>query len=90
MATWLTCGQNGYTTPGVMGVPKAERGDKKQKWLRSPHVTKVAKSPLTSWGSATRSLGTKNSNGYLAYIWAKWLHQPCRLGGPQHSVRGQK
>ena len=25
-----------------------------------------------------------------AHVWAKWLHHPCRLGGPQRSVRGRK
>ena len=46
---WPTCGQNGYVTPAVSGIPTAsERGDK----VRSgPLVGKVATSPLPSRGS---------------------------------------
>ena len=29
-------------------------------------------------------------NGYVAHMWAKLLDDPCHLGGPQRSVRGQK
>ena len=27
-------------------------------------------------------------HGYVARIWAKYLHHPCCLGGPQHLSRG--
>ena len=29
MATWPTCGQSGYITPVVLGVPNGEQGDRK-------------------------------------------------------------
>ena len=90
MAACPTCGQSGCVTPTILRVPNAQRGDKKQKWLRGPHVGKVATSPLPSWGSPTLSAGTKIRNGYVAHMWAKWLHHPYRLGGPQSSARGQK
>ena len=90
MATWPKCKQSGYITPAVLGVPNARRGGKKQKWLPAPHVGKVATSPLLSWGSPTLSAGRKNGNGYLAHMWAKWLHHPYRLGGPQRSPQGEK
>ena len=111
MATWPTCGQSGYITPAVLGVPNAQHGDNHEKWLLTggqsgyinpavlgvpnagahnnekwllgPHVGKVATSPLPSWGSPTLNAGTTMRNGYLADMWAKWLHHPCRLGGPQ-------
>ena len=46
---WPTCGQSGYVTPAVLGIPTAsERGGK----IRSgPQVGKVATSPLPSRGS---------------------------------------
>ena len=90
MATWPTCGQRGYITPAVLGVPNAQRGDNNEKWLLGPYVGKVATSPLPSWGSPTHNAGTTMRNGYLAHMWAKWLHHPCRLGGPQRSTRGQQ
>ena len=90
MATWPTCGQSGYITPAVLGVPNAQRGDNNEKWLLGQHVGKVATSPLPSWGSPTHNAGTTMRNGYLAHMWAKRLHHPCRLGGPQHSTRGQQ
>ena len=77
-------------TPAVLGVPNAQRGDNNEKWLLGPHVGKVATSPLPSWGSPTLNAGTTMRNGYLAHMWAKWLHHPCRLGGPQRSTRGQQ
>ena len=51
---------------------------------------KVATSTLPSWESPTHSAGTKIRNGYVAYVWAKWLDHRCRLGSPQRSARGQK
>ena len=90
MATWPTCGKRGYITPAVLGVPNVQHGDNNAKWLLGPHVGKEATSPLPSWGSPTLNAGTTMRNGYLAHMWAKRLHHPCRLGGPQHSTRGQQ
>ena len=67
MATWPTCGQSGYITPAVVGVPNTEHENKKNKWLPGPHVAKMAKSPLANWGSPTPSVRTKNQ---------KWLPAP--------------
>ena len=66
MAMLPTCGQSGYITPAILGVPNAVLG------------------------SATLSAGTKPGNGYVAHMWAKWLHHPCRLRGLQRSARGQE
>ena len=29
------------------------------------------------------------TNSEMAHMWAQWLPNPCRLGGPQCSARGQ-
>ena len=50
----------------------------------------MAASPLSSWGSPTLNTGTKIRNAYLAHMWAKWLHDPCRLGSPWRSGPGRK
>ena len=70
------------SSPPSSGVPNARRWDKYWKWLRGPHVGQVATSPLPSWGSPTLSARTKIRNGYVAHMWAKWLHHPCYLGVP--------
>ena len=89
MATWPTCGQSRYITPAAFGVPNAAQENKKQKRLPSPHVAKVAESPLPTWGPPTLSARTKDRNGYVAHMWARRLHHHCRLGGPQRSARGR-
>ena len=90
MATWPTCGQSGYITPAVLGVPNAQRGENNEKCPLGPHVGKEATSPLPSWVSPTLNAGTTMRNGYLAHMWEKRLHQLCRLGGPQRTTRGQQ
>ena len=90
MAMWPTCGQSGYITHAVLGVPKCQRRDNNQKWLCGPHAGNVATTPLPSRGAPTLSAGTTIRNRYVAHMWVKWLHHPCRLGGPQRSARGQQ
>ena len=90
MATRPTCGQIGYITRAVFGVPNVQRGDTNRKWPCGPHVGKVGTSPPPSWGSPTPSAGTKIRNTFVAHMWAKWRHHPSRLGGPQRSAREQK
>ena len=80
---WPTCGHSGYLTPAVSGVPNALHGDKIR---NGPHVGTVATSPLPSRGSPMLCMGTKPE---MAHMWAHWLPNPCRLGGPQCSARGQ-
>ena len=86
MATSLTSAQSGYITSTVLGVTKGPRGAKIRKWLRGPHVGKVATSPLPAWGSPTLSARTEIRNGYVAHTGAKWLHHSCYLGGPQRCL----
>ena len=81
---WPTSGEGGYITPAAWGVPTAsQRGDK----IRiGPQVGKVATSPLPPRGSPARhSRGTESE---LAFKWARWLHHPCRLGGPHRFRAG--
>ena len=81
---WPTSGQGGYITPAASGVPTAsERGDR----IRGgPQVGKVATSPLSPRGSPPRQSGGAESE--LAFKWARWLHHPCRLGGPHRFRAG--
>ena len=72
---WPTCGQTGYATPAVSGIPTAsERGAKSEvahlwaKWLRDP----------CRLGDAYRFRAGGKSE--VAHLWAKWLRHPCRLG----------
>ena len=67
MPMWSPCGQSGYITPTVLGVPNAQRRDRNYKWQSGPHVCKVALAPLQSWRSPTLSTGTANQ---------KWLCGP--------------
>ena len=81
---WPTSGQGGYITPAAWGVPTAsERGDR----IRSgPQVGKVATSPLPPGGSPPLQSGGTESK--VAHKWARWLHQPCRLGGSHRFKAG--
>ena len=83
---WPTSGPGGYITLAVWGDPRCCRaGDK----IRSgPQVGRVATQPLPSGGVPNAAeRGTKSE---LAHKWAQWLHNPCRLGGPQCFRAGDK
>ena len=62
-------------------VYDAQRADKNQKRLPSPQWGKVVILPLPSQGCPTLDAATRIKNGYLAHMWAKWLHHTCLLGG---------
>ena len=82
---WPACGQSGYVTPAVSGIPTACRAGGK---IRSgPLVGKVATSPLPSRGSPP--LAERGAKSEVARLWAKWLCHPCRLGDPQLQSGGQ-
>ena len=81
---WPTCGQSGYVTPTVSGIPTAsERGAKSEvahlwaKWLRQP---------LPSQGSPPLQSGGGGSE--VAHLWAKWLRHPYCLGDPHRFRAG--
>ena len=83
---WPTCGQSGYVTPAVLGIPTAaERGGQ----IRSgPQVGKVATSPLPSRGSPALQSGGQNHKwhtcGQSGYV------IPAVSGIPTASKRGAK
>ena len=84
---WPTCGQSGYVTPAVSGIPTAS--DRGGGGIRSgPLVGKVATSPLLSRGSPPLQIGGGGGESELAHLWAKWLRHPCRLGDP-HRFRAE-
>ena len=90
MAMRPKCGQSGYITHAISGVPNARHGEKKQNWLCSPNVDKVAKSRLPSRGSPTLYTGRKSKNGYAGQTWKNLLPLPCRLEGPQCFAQAEK
>ena len=68
MAMQPKCGQSGYITPAVLGVPNTRRRDKNQKLLCLPNVDKVATSPMPSRGSPTLCTSRKSRHGYAAQM----------------------
>ena len=77
---WPTCGQCGYVTPAVSGIPTAlERGDK----IRSGPLVDVTPAVL---GIPTSS--ERGARSEVAHLWAKWLRHPCRLGDPHRFKAG--
>ena len=55
----------------------------------------LSRAPTPIGERATPKCGIKIRSGYLtptvsgAQKWAKWLHNPCLLGGPQRQARGR-
>ena len=82
---WPTCGQIGYLTIAVSGIPTAsERGAKSEvahKWANwLPH-------PAVSGIPAASKRGAKSE---VAHKWANWLPHPCRIGDPHRFRAGGK
>ena len=81
---WPTCGQSGYVTLAVSGIPTAAvRGGSNQKWPtcgQSGYVT------LAVSGIPTAS--QRGAKSEVAHLWAKWLRHPCRLGDPHRFRAG--
>ena len=51
-----------------------------------PQVGKVATYPLPIWGVLPAS--ERGTESGAAHKWARWLHNPCRLGGPHRFRAG--
>ena len=82
---WPTCGQSGYVTPAVSGIPTAsERGGGNQKWPTSGQSGYV--SPAVSGSPTASERGGGGSE--MAHLWAKWLCHPCCLGDPHRFTAG--
>ena len=72
--------------PCRLGDPHRFRAGGK---IRSgPLVGKVATSPLPSRGSTPLQSGGGESE--VAHLWARWPHNPCRLGHPHRFIAGGK
>ena len=82
---WPTCGQSGYVTPAVSGIPTAaERGGGgDEKWPTSGQSGYVT--PAVSGIPTAAERGAKSQ---VAHLWAKWLRHPCRLGDPHRCKAG--
>ena len=82
---WPTCGESGYVSPAVSGIPTAsERGAKSEvahlwaKWLRQP--------------CRLGDLHRFRAGGKIrrTHLWARWLRHPCRLGETHRFRAGGK
>ena len=51
-------------------------------------VGKVAKQPLSPRGVPTALQGGGGAESEVALKWARWLHNPCRVGGPHRFRAG--
>ena len=72
--------------PCRMGVPAAsERGGQNQRWPTSGQGGYIT--PAV-WGVPTAS--KRGAKSQVAHKWARWLHSPCRLGGPHRFKAGDK
>ena len=82
----IRCGisaQGGDITPAAWGVPTASERGANQKWPTSGqggYITPAA------WGVTPAS--ERGAESKVAHKWARWLHNPCRLGGPHRFRAG--
>ena len=65
------------------GSPPLQSGGQNQKWPtcgQGGYVTPAA------WGIPTAS--ERGAKSEVAHLWARWLHNPCRLGDPHRFRAG--
>ena len=75
--TLLTSGQGGYVTPAASRIPSASEQGETQKWPtcgQGGYITPAA--------SGIPSASERGAKSEVAHLWARWLHNPCRLGDP--------
>ena len=71
-------GQGGYLTPcRPRGSPPLQSGGQNQKW-----PTCGQGGYLTPAASGVPSASERGAESEVAHLWARWLLNPCRLGGP--------
>ena len=79
---WPTCGQSGYVTPAVSGIPTAlVRGGGVQTC-----PTKGQSGYVTPAVSGIPTASERGAKSEVAQLEAKWLRHPCHLGDP-HRLR---
>ena len=66
----------GYITPAAWGVPTASERGQNQRWPISGQGAYITAAAL---GVPTAS--ERGAESEVAHKWARWLHNPCRLGG---------
>ena len=59
------------------GSPPLQSGGQNQKWPTSGQGGYV-----TPAASGIPSASERGAESEVAHKWARWLHNPCRLGGP--------
>ena len=83
-----TCGQSGYVTLAVSGIPIASERGQNQKWppcRQSGYVT-----PAVSPSQGSPPVQSGGAKSQVANLWAKWLRHPCRLRDPHRFRAGGK
>ena len=66
------------------GSPPLQSGGQNQKWPTSGQGHYITP---TAWGVPTAS--ERGAESEVAHKWARWLHNPYRLGGPHRFRAGQ-
>ena len=82
---WPTSGQGGCIKPTAWGVPTARERGQSQKWPTSGQGGYIT---CAAWGVPTASKHGAQSE--VAHKWARWLHNPRRLGGPHRFKAGSR
>ena len=65
------------------GSPPLESGAQNHRWPTSGQCGYITHA---SWGVPTAS--ERGAESQVAHKWARWLHNPCRLGGPHRFRAG--
>ena len=76
-------GKVGYITPTAPGSPPLQSGGQNQRW---PTSTQGGYITPAAWGIPTAS--GRGAESEVAHKWARWLHNPCRLGDPHRFRAG--
>ena len=65
------------------GSPRLHSGGQNHRWATSGQGGYITH---TAWGDPTAS--QRGAKSQVAHKWARWLHNPCRMGVPTASERG--
>ena len=82
---WPINGQGGYITAAAWGSPRLQSGGQNQKWPingQGGYITAAA--------SGIPTASKRGAKSEVAHKWARWLHQPYRLGDLQRFKAGGK
>ena len=66
------------------GAPPLHSGGQSERWPTSGQGGYITH---TAWGVPTASK-RGGAQSQVAHKWARWLHNPCRLGGPHRFKAG--